>query len=415
MHLRCRPLPTSLRQTLLQEPQPTDGARRPKLRFARDSPLEGGGVEPPVPRQRRHPSATANHLASYHLPRKLGLRFAPKASTPSRKSSEPHRPVFKIELKPRRSVITLSLPANRCTGHVILGLDRLTRHAAQMDREPELKIIRRAFAKQVMAASGVRDPRVEAAFAVVAREDFLGPGPWQIVRWGGGYRATPDPDPVYLYTDDVIGILPERNLNNGQPSLHAALIAAAAPQPGEHVVHVGAGVGYYTAILAELVGATGRVTAIEFDGELAVRATANFAQTPHVRVVHGDGTRIVFEPVDVIYVNAGATRPADTWLDRLKERGRLILPLTAAGFPNRDVRRGVVFRIERCGTEFFARRISGVAIFPCEGGRDETGEQALAVAFDKGGAERVTRLYRRADLPENRCWLRAPGWCLAYR
>jgi hypothetical protein len=113
----------------------------------------------------------------------------------------------------------------------------------------------------------------------------------------------------------------------------------------------------------------------------------------------------VFEPVDVIYVNAGATRPADAWLDRLKERGRLILPLTADGFPNRDVRRGVVFRIERCGTEFFARRIYGVAIFPCEGGRDEAGEQALAVAFDKGGAERVTRLYRRDD--ENRCWLRA--------
>ena len=75
----------------------------------------------------------------------------------------------------------------------------------------------------------------------------------------------------------------------------------------------------YTSILAGLVGATGRVTAIEFDGELAARATANFAQTPHVRVVHGDGTRIVFEPVDVIYVNAGATRSADAWLDRLKE------------------------------------------------------------------------------------------------
>jgi len=134
--------------------------------FAQDSPLEGGGFEPPVPRQRRHPSATANHL------------------------SEQCRPVFKIELKPRRSAMTLSLPANRCTGHVILGLDRLTRHAAQMDREPELKIIWRRL---------------------------------------------------------------------------------------------------YTAILAELVGATGRVTAIEFDGELAVRATANFAQTPHVRVVHGDG------------------------------------------------------------------------------------------------------------------------------
>src|ERR1700722_4653414 len=114
--------------------------------------------------------------------------------------------------------MTLSLPANRCTGHVILGLDRLTRHAAQMDREPELKIIRRAFAKLVMAAGGVSDPRVEAAFAAVAREDFLGPEPWQIVRWGGGYRTTPDSDPVYLYTDDVIGILPERNLEQ-RPAL----------------------------------------------------------------------------------------------------------------------------------------------------------------------------------------------------
>jgi protein-L-isoaspartate(D-aspartate) O-methyltransferase len=39
-------------------------------------------------------------------------------------------------------------------------------------------------------------------------------------------------DPVYLYTDDVIGILPERHLNNGQPSLHAVLIASAAPANG---------------------------------------------------------------------------------------------------------------------------------------------------------------------------------------
>ena len=69
-------------------------------------------------------------------------------------------------------------------------------YAAKMDRERELKIIRRAYAKQVTAAAGVGDPQVEAAFAAVAREDFLGPGPWHIVRWGGGYRATPDADPI---------------------------------------------------------------------------------------------------------------------------------------------------------------------------------------------------------------------------
>jgi protein-L-isoaspartate(D-aspartate) O-methyltransferase len=85
-----------------------------------------------------------------------------------------------------------------------------------MDRERELKIIRRAYGKQVTAAAGVGDPQVEAAFAAVAREDFLGPGPWHIARWGGGYRATPDADPIYLYTDDVIGIRPVRRRGHRQ-------------------------------------------------------------------------------------------------------------------------------------------------------------------------------------------------------
>jgi protein-L-isoaspartate(D-aspartate) O-methyltransferase len=282
----------------------------------------------------------------------------------------------------------------------------------------ELEIVRRAYAMQVMAAAGVEDARVETAFAAVPREHFLGPGPWPILRRRGPaprYATTPSADPVYLYINNVIGILPERNLNNGEPSLHAALIAAAAPQAGEHVVHVGAGVGYYTAILAELAGASGRVTAIELDPGLAARAAANFRQAPNVRVVEGDGTRIGFDPADLIYVNAGATRPADPWLDRLNEGGRLILPLTAQGFPGGDARRGAVFRIARRGADFLARRISAVAIFPCAGGRGEASERALAEALDKGGAEHVARLYRRDDLPAEQCWLRAPGWCLAYR
>lgn len=281
--------------------------------------------------------------------------------------------------------------------------------------EEELAIVRRTYAKQVLAAAETTDARVEAAFAAVRREDFLGPGPWPVLRWPAQrYVMTPSADPVYLYINGLIGILPERGLNNGQPSLHAALIAAAAPQEGEHVVHVGAGTGYYTAILAELAGISGRVTAIEFDAGLAARAAANFAQAPHVRIVAGDGTQGAFDPADVIYVNAGATRPAGCWLDGLKEGGRLILPLTADGFPRGDIRRGAVFRIERRGDEFAARRISQVAIFPCEGARDEVGERALAAAFDKGGAERVTRLYRHDDLPDEQCWLRAPGWCLAF-
>jgi protein-L-isoaspartate(D-aspartate) O-methyltransferase len=284
-----------------------------------------------------------------------------------------------------------------------------------MDRDTELEIIRRAYAKQIMAAAGATDRRVEAAFAAVRREDFLGRGPWPILRWDRGYVPAPTRDPVYLYADVVVGILPERNLNNGQPSFLAALIASAALRAGEHAVHVGPGVGYYTAILAQLVGRRGRVTAIEFDPGLADRLAANFAGTRNVRVAQGDGARVPFDPADVILVNAGATRPADAWLDGLRDGGRLILPLTAHGFPNTDVRRGAVVRITRRGDDFLAARVSGVAIFPCAGMRDPESEVALAAAFERGRVQEVTRLYRRDDVPEEDCWVRGHGWCLAYR
>jgi protein-L-isoaspartate(D-aspartate) O-methyltransferase len=128
---------------------------------------------------------------------------------------------------------------------------------------------------------------------------------------------------------------------------------------------------------------------------------------------------VPFNPADVIYVNAGATRPADAWLDRLRDGGRLVLPLTTdKGFRANDMgnvrRRGAVFVITRERTEFLARWVSPVAIYPCAGMRDEVSEQALVAGFEKEDWPRVTRLYRTDDLPEERCWLRAPGWCLAY-
>src|SRR6476469_3045198 len=147
-----------------------------------------------------------------------------------------------------------------------------------MDRQAELGIVRAAYAKQILAAAWVVDnARLEAALSATRREDFLGAGPWWILRRFGEYVTTPDADPVYLYTDDLVGILPERHINNGQPSLHAHLIHKALPADSEHIVHIGTGTGYYTAILAHLAGTTGRVTGIEFDPELAARAKANLA------------------------------------------------------------------------------------------------------------------------------------------
>jgi len=287
-----------------------------------------------------------------------------------------------------------------------------------MDRQTELQIIRRAYAKQIMATFNVSDPRVEAAFAAVPRENFLGPGPWLVCRAMNAYVPTPTADPVYLYSDNLVGISPERNLNNGQPSLHALLLDQAQIRAGEHVVHIGAGLGYYSAIMAHLAGAAGRVTAIEIDAELARRATSHLAPLPTVSVVHGDGAQFAFDKADVIYVNAGATRPADLWLDRLRKGGRLILPLTVnEGLnlgPSPPARRGAVFRIERQDGSFSARCIAPVAIYPCEGARDESSEAALSAAFDKGSPLKVAKLYRSGKIPADRCWVRGDRWCLAY-
>jgi protein-L-isoaspartate(D-aspartate) O-methyltransferase len=82
-----------------------------------------------------------------------------------------------------------------------------------------------------------------------------------------------------------------------------------------------------------------------------------------------------------------------------------------------------VFRIERRGPDYLVQWVSGVAIYPCEGcGRNRDSEAALALAIERDIESgmvrwrRVARLYRGTEIPdEGRCWLRAPGWALAYK
>ena len=95
-------------------------------------------------------------------------------------------------------------------------------------------------------------------------------------------------------------------------------------QKGDRVVHIGCATGYYTAILAEVVGPTGRVTAIEVDPGLASRAGSNLSYLAHVQVLAGDGGEIDLGPSDAIFINAGATHPRAMWLDALRPGGRLL-------------------------------------------------------------------------------------------
>jgi protein-L-isoaspartate(D-aspartate) O-methyltransferase len=246
-----------------------------------------------------------------------------------------------------------------------------------------------------------------------------GPGHGRSCVGARGYLLSPNDDPAYLYADVLVGIDPSRDLNNGQPSFHFLLLARLDPQPGHHVVHIGAGTGYYSAILAQLVGPGGRVTAIEYDPGLAARASVNLRRLPWVSVVHGDGATAPFDPADAIYVNAGATHPLDHWLDRLRDGGGMILPLTAhqarSAFNPATVRRsGAVFLMRRRGDRYAARWISPVAIYPCAGARDRRAGAALASALKQGGAQLVRSLRRNDRPPSKRDWLSGDGWALSY-
>lgn len=189
--------------------------------------------------------------------------------------------------------------------------------------------VRVFFAKLMALASGSADPRLERVFEAVPREVFLGRGPWKVMV-GGRYIQTPSKDPIYLYNNVLIALDDNKMINNGEPFLHAKWLGAVEISPGDVVTHIGAGTGYYSAIMSMLTLPSGRVTALEIDDLLAQRAIENLKPFRNVVVVTGNATTKSLPNSDVIYVNAGAVRPPVSWLDALNPNGRLIFPWSPA-------------------------------------------------------------------------------------
>jgi protein-L-isoaspartate(D-aspartate) O-methyltransferase len=234
----------------------------------------------------------------------------------------------------------------------------------------------------------------------------MGSGPWQVFA-GAGYLPTLSDDPALLYQDILIGLLPEKGINNGQPSLHAKCLAAAAPGPGESVVHIGAGTGYYTALLANLVGSRGRVDAFEVEPALVVRARAALKDLSNVEVHCASAATMDLPSSDVIYVNAGVTHIPSPWLDALNIGGRLIVPLTPEeGFGGmllvRHVARG----------SYAASILARVAFIPCSAARTDGQSRALASVFEPHSFKAVRSL-RRDTAPDESAWYVGEGWWLS--
>ena len=278
---------------------------------------------------------------------------------------------------------------------------------------------RRFFAEEIQAVCNLRTAGLVEALAMVPREAFLPPGPWT-VRAEGDYgeppRQTPDGDPRHVYHNISVAIDPARMLFNGAPSVVAMCIDRLALKAGQSVLHVGTGHGYYTALMAEMVGSGGRVDGIEVDPGLAETSRVNLARWRHADVRQGTGVDGLAEDAyDAILVNAGMTHPHEAWLSALKAGGRIAVPLTFTVPQMGSIGKGAIALLTRdpTGEPFSARVIGMVAIYSAVGIRDESLNARLLDAYKRGPWPGFTRLRRDAHDKSSACWLHGRTFCLS--
>ena len=147
--------------------------------------------------------------------------------------------------------------------------------------------LRKAYAASIARSAGVADPAHRGRLRRGSARGLFRPAALACVRRRVrlGERDATSPRST---TTSSSPSTPSRGINNGQPSLHAASIEALAIAEGETVLQIGAGAGYYTAILAHLVGPAGKVIAYEIEPDIAGRARENLACFPA-----GRGPRVV--------------------------------------------------------------------------------------------------------------------------
>jgi protein-L-isoaspartate(D-aspartate) O-methyltransferase len=300
------------------------------------------------------------------------------------------------------------------------------------------------YAQEIRWAGNVNSSALVEAYARVPREKYLGPSPWQIGSadlraisvFGSGsmaYRKPDEPrdlakqgldaarklrmtyrttdDPRDLYHNVVVALDAAHDINNGQPSALALWIEALELKAGDRVYHLGCGVGYYTAIIAEVVGAGGSVVGSEVHPELAARAGENLACYPNVSVHAGDGAQFDPGACDAMLINAGVTHPHPLWLERLREGGRLVLPLTMTATPTLGA--GIMAKITRHAGAFSAELVSPVAIFSCSSVRDPQLEPVLAKALASRSLLKLQSARLDAHAPAETCVVHASGVCLS--
>ena len=167
-----------------------------------------------------------------------------------------------------------------------------------------------------------RDGAISDAFLRVPRETFL-----------------PGHELEDVYRDQAITTKQEAGVpvsSSSQPSMMAAMLKQLELQPGLRVLEIGAGTGYNAALLQELVGASGQVTSLEIDAEVADWARLRLAEAGYdqVKVIETDGGAgwAPGAPYDRIELTVGTADIAPAWVEQLALGGILVVPLWISTF-----------------------------------------------------------------------------------
>jgi protein-L-isoaspartate(D-aspartate) O-methyltransferase len=160
-----------------------------------------------------------------------------------------------------------------------------------------------------LKARGINNERVLAAFAKVPRDQFVAPDLQE-----------------HAYEDRPLSIGCSQTIS--QPFIVAYMLQAADVRPEDHVLELGTGSGYQTALLADLAKT---VVSLERHPELAETARERLSRLGYsnVEVIAADGTLGYPElaPYDVVMVSAAAPHVPPALVDQLAEHGRLVIPV----------------------------------------------------------------------------------------
>ena len=169
--------------------------------------------------------------------------------------------------------------------------------------------LRERMVDRQIAARGLDDPALLAAFRAVPREDFV----------SGDYAD-------YAYQDSPLPI--ESGQTISQPYIVALTIYAAGIQAGGKILEVGGGSGYAAAVMGQIAD---EVIAVERHRELVELAQLRMRRLGYsnVRIVEGDGTLGWPEeaPFDAIVAAASGSHVPQSWIDQLKPGGRIVMPI----------------------------------------------------------------------------------------